>query len=42
MRCRTVIADGSITTAKLDDDAVTYAKLGTEFTTSGTILLQQM
>ena len=33
----TVIADGSITTAKLDDDAVTYAKLGTEFTTSGTI-----
>jgi len=32
-----VIADGSITTAKLADDAVTYAKLGTEFTTSAAI-----
>ena len=33
----TVIADGSITTAKLDDDAVSYAKLGTEFTTSAAV-----
>ena len=33
----TVIADGSVTTAKLDDDAVTYAKLGSEYTTSAAV-----